>query len=294
MKVFLSWSGNLSHAVASAFRDWLPSVLQFVDPYVSSEDIDKGARWSSDIAQELESSSFGIVILTQENTEAAWIAFEAGALSKALDKSRVSPFLVNLKRSELQGPLVQFQSTVYEQDDVFKLVTSINNSALETEQLEPVRLRRVFDVWWPELEKALDALLAQQSSAQPTKAKKKPGEEGAILEEILELVRSQQRLLADPTELLPPRYLADVLRHEGLRSQRDPRVDDAWEFFDKHFTLLRDEIRTVLSKKRPSLTKDEQERVESEISSLEDVVVFLRRHDRRFSRVSTRQLSLPG
>lgn len=51
MKVFISWSGNKSHKVAMIFREWLPSVIQSLEPYVSSEDIDKGARWSSDIAK---------------------------------------------------------------------------------------------------------------------------------------------------------------------------------------------------------------------------------------------------
>ena len=79
-KVFLSWSGDLSRKLADALRSWLPSALQSVKPYFTPEDIEKGAKWGSEISKELESSNIGIVCLTRDNTEKPWILFEAGAL----------------------------------------------------------------------------------------------------------------------------------------------------------------------------------------------------------------------
>ena len=127
MKVFLSWSGHKSHQVALVFRDWLPSVIQSITPYVSSEDIDKGARWSTDIAKELEDSSFGILCVTKENLEAPWLLFEAGALSKMMDKASVCPFIFDLKRAEVKGPILQFQSTIFEKEDVIARTSKLVN-----------------------------------------------------------------------------------------------------------------------------------------------------------------------
>lgn len=81
-KVFISWSGELSRKLGEALRNWLPAALQFVKPYFSPEDIEKGAKWGSEISKELETSNIGVICLTSENTEKPWILFEAGALSK--------------------------------------------------------------------------------------------------------------------------------------------------------------------------------------------------------------------
>jgi hypothetical protein len=89
MKVFISWSGPVSKRLAEAIRDWLPGVLQLVTPYFTPADIEKGGRWASDIAKELSSSELGILCITRDNIHSDWILFEAGALSKSLDKSFV-------------------------------------------------------------------------------------------------------------------------------------------------------------------------------------------------------------
>jgi hypothetical protein len=234
MKVFLSWSGDVSREVAMVLREWLPSVLQSVDPYVSSEDIDKGARWATDIAKELEASSFGILCVTPENLDAPWLHFEAGALSKTVDKSRVSPFLIGVKRSEIQGPLLQFQSTLHEQEDVKKLVLSVN-AASGDGKLDEGRLVAIFDVWWPQLEDRLAGMEERARVLQPDH----PGTDGAratdlsagILEELLDLARTQYRLLRSPEELLPPQYLRHVVRELPLVSSQLPPDHPAWDEF---------------------------------------------------------------
>ena len=81
MKIFLSWSGPQSRAIAEALNDWLRRVIQAVKPFYSP-DIEKGAKWSNEIDAALEGTSFGIICLTPDNLNSPWIHFEAGALSK--------------------------------------------------------------------------------------------------------------------------------------------------------------------------------------------------------------------
>lgn len=66
MKVFISWSGPRSKSLADALREWLPLVLQYVEPFVSDKDISAGDRWAQAIADELEASNFGIIYVTPE------------------------------------------------------------------------------------------------------------------------------------------------------------------------------------------------------------------------------------
>ncbi|MDP0532213.1 hypothetical protein NLB58_10305 [Porphyromonas gingivalis] len=194
MKVFISWSGSKSHKVATVFRSWLPSVIQTVKPYVSSEDIDKGVRWSSDIALELAESTFGILCVTKDNLETPWLCFEAGALSKSIDKSFVAPFLFDLKGSDIKdGPLLQFQLTVFEKEDVRKLVTTINKACGEY-SLDEKQLEKTFDVWYPSLEQELKAIPQEEPTSAPT-TRQRTQLNNDILEEILDLSRNNQKLL---------------------------------------------------------------------------------------------------
>ena len=89
MHVFISWSGDRSRVVAGALREWLPLVLQTLDVWMSESDMQKGASWDLEIAQNLRSADEGIVCSTPENLRAPWILFESGAISKQVAKAGV-------------------------------------------------------------------------------------------------------------------------------------------------------------------------------------------------------------
>jgi hypothetical protein len=185
MRIFLSWSGQRSKAVAEILHEWLPFVLQSVKPWLSASDIDKGTRWSADIASQLQDTLFGIICLTPENLEAPWINFEAGALSKTLDASFVCPYLFEVDPADIKGPLVQFQATKFTKDDTKKLIDTINRASQDS--LSEQQLNKSFEVWWPDLEMKLKSIPTISS---PPHTKRSDRD---LLEEILEILRDQAR-----------------------------------------------------------------------------------------------------
>lgn len=240
MKVFISWSGNKSHKVAIVFREWLPSVIQSLEPYVSSEDIDKGARWSTDIAKELENSTFGILCVTKENLHAPWLSFEAGALSKTMDKSFVTPFLFDIKRSEVNGPILQFQSTVFEKEDIKKLVQTLNKACGENGITEAM-LDRAFEVWYPTLEKDLNELHESADEEEQEDNPETDVHSSAIIEEILELSRDNQKLLRNPdTKILES--LDEVKQRVDNLIRRTDRAADERHLMRKDSMMFMDEL----------------------------------------------------
>ena len=188
MKIFISWSGPTSEKVGAAIKDWLPNVLQSVQTYFTPSDIEKGARWSEEIIKELNESKVGLLCLTRDNINSDWILFEAGALSKKLEESRVCPILFGIKPTDLSGPLKQFQATEIEREDFRKLINVINNS-LEESGLPEKTMQNAFNKWWPDLEEKLNDINKEILEPEPDQPIRQDRE---ILEEILQLIRKQE------------------------------------------------------------------------------------------------------
>lgn len=247
MKVFISWSGEKSNKVARVFKEWLPSVIQSIEPYVSSEDIDKGARWSTDIATELEHSSFGILCVTKDNLNAPWLAFEAGALSKTMDKAFVSPFLFDIKRSAVKGPMLQFQSTVFEESDIKKLVVTLNK-ACEAEGITDAMLDKAFEVWYPSLANNLNAIsgdIIEEREAEPGNY---DGHTKEMVEEILELSRGNQRILSssDPALAKSIGMINDKIDSMTSKLNQAPYVEKRSEEQHYRYSLMRDLLQDIM------------------------------------------------
>lgn len=209
MKLFLSWSGSLSNAIAREFRTWLPMILQHVEPYISSSDINKGARWATDIAGELEASHFGVIFITPDNTESAWIMFEAGALTKSVTKAAVVPLLFDVSPADLRdSPLLQFQMSQFNKDEIKRLVDSINTASGD-QALEDVTLSPLFETLWPQLSDKVEKAIAKSKKEAAKKAPPTAQQEKDVLhasvEEALVNTRNILKAMAGYEEMLADR-----------------------------------------------------------------------------------------
>lgn len=186
MKVFISWSGERSHAVALVLRDWVSSVIQAAKPWLSSADIQRGAQWMGDIGIQLHESTVGIFCLTNNNKNAPWILFEAGAVAKGVSSNRICTLLIDLEPTSIFGPLAQFNHTKPNREDMLKLAATLN-FALGESKLTDSQLTRSFDAHWDSFQTEFESALALHPETEKSAPKPKADD---LLLEILSTVRS--------------------------------------------------------------------------------------------------------
>ena len=204
MKVFISWSGTRSQAVGECIRDWLPNVLQSVEPYFTPSDLENGGVWATAIAHELAKSQVGILCVTRENVDRPWLLFEAGALSKHVGKTYVCPVLFDITPIDLAGPLAQFQASKFEHDDFQKLICVVNER-LGEQKIPEKNLNVIFEKFWPDLEREISHVLESETGGESGPP---PRTDREILEEILQRVRKPRPHLS-----IPDVAIQEMLKH---------------------------------------------------------------------------------
>lgn len=188
MKIFISWSGKRSLAVAQVLKIFIKVVLQGTEPWISSEGIERGTAWREKLRQELERTDTGIICITKANSEASWLLFEAGAIAK-MENSRTCTILIDLTAADIKGPLAQFQHTNLTQESLRRLLKELNTRLPEKGRLDEDTFAVAFDAHWPLFEKQLkEAAATPEENAAPP-----PRSDADMLKEILDVVRETSR-----------------------------------------------------------------------------------------------------
>lgn len=163
MRIFISWSGEVSSYVAESLKTWLIDFFDALSPddvFLSSEDIAKGEAWFDALMEVLDESSMGVLCLTPDNRLAPWIMFEAGALAKHLyaKNARVIPLVIGLKRDALPSPLNELNAADTKRADMLRLVRAVNESLAVP--LDNAKFERKFNKEW----QALDTVLTDATN----------------------------------------------------------------------------------------------------------------------------------
>ncbi|UFH34928.1 toll/interleukin-1 receptor domain-containing protein [Flavobacterium acetivorans] len=218
MKVFISWSGERSRKVAELLDDWLQCVIQAAEPWMSSKDIDRGALWFTEISDQLAGTGIGIVCLTKENKVKPWILFESGALAKGISSNRVCTLLIDLKPTDVENPLAQFNHTKPNRTGLWELVRTIN-VALKEESLKESILEKVFDTYWPQFEETFKLIIKETPEMEVEEVRS----ENDILIELLSSVRGMDRRM----RMVENREIHNLNNRELDINRRRPRASEA-------------------------------------------------------------------
>ena len=122
------------------------------------------------------------------------------------------------------------------------MVLSINRASAEDEQIKEDLVERIFDKWWPDLNRELTALA--EEFPDETGHIKRVSKQEAALNELLQIARAQQNVLLSPESLLPRHYIDQVVR----RIRKTPvnasyEVADALQDLEREFHSLRKLVR---------------------------------------------------
>jgi hypothetical protein len=85
-----------------------------------------------------------------------WFLFEAGALSKSIESSRVIPYCLGLRVEDVQGPLSRFQGVPANEVGTRRVVESING-VVENRRSES-DIQHWFERLWPHLRDELEGI----------------------------------------------------------------------------------------------------------------------------------------
>ncbi len=164
MNVVITWSGKHSHEMALFLREWLKQVLPGMEPWVSSEDIQKGKKWFKELMSQFDKTRVSITCITPENVKSPWVYYEVGLIAakqESVEEGIVCSYLVGVDGKHiLNTPLAEFQWTEADKTDTWKLIKSINRE-LGADGHDAMLLEGNFKNQWPRLKNKIESVVAE-------------------------------------------------------------------------------------------------------------------------------------
>ncbi|MBM4056151.1 MAG: toll/interleukin-1 receptor domain-containing protein [Planctomycetes bacterium] len=111
-KIFISWSGDTSNRVATAFRKVF-KIHYRINAFHSVE-LKNGEEWLEQLKKAIkEECKFAFIFLTPKSIESAWVLWESGALWGR--ECRIFPVLIGIESKDIPEPIkvLQIQATCF-------------------------------------------------------------------------------------------------------------------------------------------------------------------------------------
>ncbi len=171
-RVFICFSGERSRLLGEALERFISRVCGQANPFISAHHVEAGERWGERLDSELNDINIGGACITKEGQDGSWLHFEAGALSKNKEIAHVCPYLLDVEKGEIRGPLSRFQALEATEQDTKELVLMINKE-LEKKELsdESEVLDDRFTKYWPDLRDTIEELRKQSETKKQTESK---------------------------------------------------------------------------------------------------------------------------
>lgn len=227
-KVFISWSGDRSLALAQALNDWITLTVQGSECFVSANDVRAGSRWVLAIGDALNHYDLGILCVTTENRESRWLMFEAGALSKNIGTARVIPVLLDFDPVNLDQPLSQFQAYRADESGMRHVFENLA-SGLQ------IKTDEMFGLAWGKLEAEILKIAEMPGSEPPPEVNTEAMLSEMMLmlrgleEALTKVTRSNQALLTADHEILVTEILSAVAKGDHPMAEHLVREFFFWD-----------------------------------------------------------------
>lgn len=157
MKVFLNWSGEESRRIAGLLRDWLPEILDAVEPWLAADTFGRSNHWLEVNAGPFTKAGMIVACVTPANSGENWKSLDPSdfELSIAETPPQLVLLLGGVDVSSLQRVPAGASVITADRQGIQLLVEKLNG--LADRPMDYTILGRRIDAMWPRLERSLPA-----------------------------------------------------------------------------------------------------------------------------------------